>query len=208
MFAELLRNGAMRKPEEMTRALGVIEKESSRLSILVDNVLNYARLRRPATTLNDHPLQSTEINRDIDYVIDAFAPLASEKKVTVSSTAENVDPANVDSEAVRQILLNFLENAVKYGPAGQDVTIGARQQAERVQIWVDDQGPGVQRDERDSIWSAFRRGRAASESKTGGSGIGLSVVRDLAKQYDGKVWVEDAASGGARFVAEFKSVRA
>jgi signal transduction histidine kinase len=126
----------------------------------------------------------------------------------LSSAAENVSLANVDSEAVRQILLNFLENAVKYGPRGQTVTIGARQDGERVQVWVDDQGPGVAPNERESIWTAFRRGKAGTESRTGGAGIGLSVVHDLVKQYGGKVWVEDIPTGGARFIAEFESVPA
>lgn len=205
MFAELLRNGAMRKPEEMSRALNVIEKESSRLSILVDNVLNYARLRRESVPITAGTQPVTDLNRDIEYVMDAFAPLAKEREVILSSSAERVSRANVDSEAVRQILLNFLENAVKYGPRGQTVTIGARPDGERVQIWVEDQGPGVDRKEREFIWTPFRRGKAGSESRTNGAGIGLSVVHDLVKQHGGKVWVEENPDGGARFIAEFAS---
>jgi len=208
MFAELLRNGAMRKPDEMSRALNVIEKESSRLSILVDNVLNYARLRRESAPPSVDEKPVTDVNRDIDYVMDAFAPLANEKQVILSSTAETVSQANVDSEAVRQILLNFLENAVKYGPRGQTVTIGARREGERVRIWIEDQGPGVEQNERESIWTAFRRGKAGTESRTTGAGIGLSVVHDLVKKYGGRVWVEDNPNGGARFIAEFGSVQA
>ncbi|MEP6834605.1 MAG: HAMP domain-containing sensor histidine kinase, partial [Gemmatimonas sp.] len=207
MFAELLRSGAMRKPDEMSRALNVIEKESSRLSILVDNVLNYARLRRESSPVSVEVSHGTDVKRDIDYVIDAFAPLAREKEVSLtSSAADSVPFANVDSEAVRQILLNFLENAVKYGPRDQTVAIGAAQHGARVQVWVDDQGPGVSPTEREFIWTAFRRGKAGSESRTGGAGIGLSVVHDLVKEYGGNVWVEDSATGGARFMVEFDAV--
>ena len=203
MFAELLRRGSMRRPEEAERALNVIEKESSRLSILVDNVLNYARLRRePNAELSNEP-HSTDVNRDVQYVMDAFAPLAKEKDVKLVSRSEVASFAAVDSQALRQLLLNFLENAVKYGPRGQTVTIAASESNDRVRVWVDDEGPGVPDNERDVIWTAFQRGETGLQSKAGGSGIGLAVVRDLAREHGGKVSVEQSPAGGARFIAEF-----
>ena len=202
MFAELMRRGSMRRPEEAERALNVIEKESSRLSILVDNVLNYARLRRESAAA-PHEIHSTDVNRDIQYVIDAFAPLAKEKDVKLVSKSEVASPAAVDSQALRQLLLNLLENAVKYGPRGQTVMIAATESGNRVRVCVDDEGPGVPNDEQLAIWEPFERGRIGLQSRAGGSGIGLSVVRDLAREHRGDVWVEKSSSGGARFVAEF-----
>ena len=203
MFAELLRRGSMRRPEEAERALNVIEKESSRLSILVDNVLNYARLRRESGTALPDETHSTDVNRDIEYVMDAFAPLAKEKDVRLVSTSDVASLAAVDSQALRQLLLNFLENAVKYGPRGQIVSINASVSSDHVRVWVDDEGPGVPDEERDAIWTPFQRGKIGVQSKAGGSGIGLSVVRDLAAEHGGKVWVERSTAGGARFIAEF-----
>jgi len=208
MFAELLKTGSMRQPEETRRALNVIEKESSRLSILVDNVLNYAALHRNTERVPLTERPATEVTRDIEYVLDAFAPLANEKDVKLESSAKQSTTALVNSQALRQILLNLLENAVKYGPRGQTVTIGTDRQTARVKVWVDDQGPGIPAAERASIWLPFKRGSSGTASKTGGSGIGLSVVQDLAEQNDGKAWVEDAPGGGARFIVEFDSIRA
>jgi signal transduction histidine kinase len=190
MFAELLKTGSMRQPEETRRALNVIEKESSRLSILVDNVLNYAALHRNTERVPLTERPATEVTRDIE------------------SSAKQSTTALVNSQALRQILLNLLENAVKYGPRGQTVTIGTDRQTARVKVWVDDQGPGIPAAERASIWLPFKRGSSGTASKTGGSGIGLSVVQDLAEQNDGKAWVEDAPGGGARFIVEFDSIRA
>lgn len=205
MFAELLRKGSLKNPDEVTRALRVIEKEASRLSILVDNVLNFARLNRngrgPAAPM---PQIATDISRDIEYVMDVFAPLALEKEVRIVVESTDSPRAMVDEQALRQILFNFLENAVKYGPRGQTVTLGTRIVGRRVRIWVDDQGPGVPASERDSIWSAFHRGSAAQQSGSVGSGLGLSIVRDLAAQHGGIAWVEPGAGGGARFIAEFE----
>ena len=111
--------------------------------------------------------------------------------------------ARVDSLALRQLLLNLLENAAKYGPKGQQVVIGADVDGHRVRIWVDDQGPGVPVAERSHLWEPSFRGATASAQEITGSGIGLSVVRDLVVRHGGDVNVTDAPTGGARFVVSF-----
>ena len=206
LFAELLRQGSMRNLTEQQRALNVIEKEAGRLSILVDNVLNYARLRRRANGQStiDAPA-STDVARDVEHVVEAFAPLAAEKGVrVVSNVAASAGRAAVDSQALRQILLNLLENAVKYGPSGQTVAIETSSTPSHVRVLVTDEGPGIPEEEREAIWGAFKRGAAAVSSRAGGSGIGLSVVRDLVAQYGGSAWVENGEARGARFVVEFE----
>ncbi|HUQ83023.1 MAG TPA: HAMP domain-containing sensor histidine kinase [Gemmatimonadaceae bacterium] len=204
MFAELLRKGSLDRPGEADRALGIIEKEASRLSILVENVLNYARLRRRATTQAvTGTAVATDIARDVEQVVMSFAPLAAERGARVISAVEDAPNALVDSQALRQVLLNFLENAVKYGPPGQTITVGASREGDRVCVWVDDEGPGVAESERADIWNAFHRGHSAERSGQGGSGIGLAVVRDLVLQHGGSVSVDGAPGGGARFLVEF-----
>jgi signal transduction histidine kinase len=203
MFAELLRKRSLDRPGEADRALGIIEKEASRLSILVENVLNYARLRRRATlTATNGAPAVTDIARDIEQVIVSFAPLAAERGSRVIAAVDGTPNAFVDSQALRQVLLNFLENAVKYGPPDQTITVGARREGDRVRVWVDDEGPGVPESERADIWNAFHRGRSAERSGKGGSGIGLAVVRDLVLQHGGSVSIDVAPGGGARFLIE------
>lgn len=211
MFAELLRKGSLRNAEEADRALRIIEKEASRLTILVDNILNYARLRRRAETHAQGaggngagtaaPIPA-DVAIDVEQALEAFSPLALERGVRVVSAVEGRPHAAVDSQALRQVLINFLENAVKYGPRGQTVTVGAREDDGMVRLWVDDEGPGVPDGERERIWRAFHRGSSAESSAQGGSGIGLAVVRDLVLQAGGRVAIEPSPSGGARFVAE------
>jgi signal transduction histidine kinase len=203
MFAELLQRGTLRRPEEAARALRIIEKEASRLTILVDNLLNYTRLRRRAEHSAVESLVPTHVAGDVQQVIEAFAPLAAERGARVLADVPDDLHAHVDSLALRQVLINYLENAVKYGPAGQTVLVGASGDERRVRIWVDDQGRGVPREERQAVWEAFRRGAQAEASAQGGSGIGLAVVREIALQHRGDVALEDAPGGGARFVAEF-----
>ncbi len=206
MFAELLQKGTLRRPEEAARALRIIEKEASRLTILVDNLLNYTRLRRRAENATIETVPPTHVTDDVRQVIEAFAPLAAERGASVVSEVAKGLYARVDSLALRQVLINYMENAVKYGPRGQTVIVGASADDRCVRLWVDDQGPGVPRGERDTVWEAFRRGDRAEASAQGGSGIGLAVVRELALRYHGGVALEDAPGGGARFVAEFPRV--
>jgi signal transduction histidine kinase len=209
LFAELLRKGALTDPAEADRALGIIEKEAGRLSILVDNVLSYTSLRRRQRFVT--PL-AADVAAEARQVIESFAPLAAERGARVVASLEDGTRARIDAQALRQVLLNFLENAVKYGPKGQTVTVGARHLAvpngsARVRLWVDDQGPGVPAAERAAVWEAFYRTEPAQRSGAGGSGLGLAVVRDLVAQYGGTAAVEDAPGGGARFVVELPGLR-
>ena len=111
--------------------------------------------------------------------------------------------AAVDPSALRQILLNLLDNAVKYGPRGQTVRVAVERAGAAVRLTVEDGGPGVTAEERERIWEPFVRGRAGEAWAGGGSGIGLAVVRDLAERHGGRAWVEATRAGvGARFVVE------
>jgi signal transduction histidine kinase len=118
--------------------------------------------------------------------------------------------APVDADALRQMLLNLLDNAVKYGPAGQTVTLGLTANDGRARIWVDDQGPGIPAADRERIWDRFWRLERDRGSAVAGTGIGLSVVRELVALHGGRAWAEDAptSSGraGSRFVIELPLV--
>jgi len=115
--------------------------------------------------------------------------------------------AAVDAEAFRQMLLNLLDNAVKYGPEDQTVTVtlAPADAAGHVQVTVDDQGPGIPHAERERIWERFWRLERDRGSAVAGTGIGLAVVRELAALHGGRAWIEDPPAGhgqGARFVLE------
>lgn len=199
MFAELLRKGSMRTPQDADRALRIIEKEASRLTILVDNILNYTRLRKRAERASSIP---THVTGAVRQTIESFAPLSAERGVQIDAEIEPDLWATVDSLGLRQVLLNFLENAVKYGPRDQKVTVGAKALDGIVRVWVDDQGPGVPPSERDAVWRAFYRRKESIAAGATGAGIGLAVVRELVLQSGGSVQVTDAPNGGARFLAD------
>ena len=107
----------------------------------------------------------------------------------------------MDPAAYRQILLNLLDNAVKYGPSGQTITVRLARVGGSVRLAIEDEGPGVPEGEHERIWGPFVRLTTTRHGPMG-TGIGLAVVRDLAVRHGGRAWVENVARGGARFVVE------
>ncbi len=200
LFAELLRNGQLRSEQERERSFSIIDEEAQRLTYLVENVLAFARSEHGRSTVLAEPLA---MDREMEAAIDTFAPLARVRRAKVRSTVEPGLVARVDPRALRQIVLNLLDNAVKYGPLGQTVNVTLSGVADRVVITVEDKGPGVPKGEREKIWDPYVRLSRETESAAGGSGIGLSIVRELVRLHGGSARVEDAAGGGARFVVEF-----
>jgi len=199
MFTETLLLGRVRSDEERRRGLEIIDQEARRLSHLVANILLFSRAERNGTRLN---VERTQLRPHLDEVLDAFRPLATAKGVAVELEVVDDVEADVDRAAFRQIVLNFLDNAVRYGPEGQTIRLGLESRDGNVRLWVDDEGPGVPRESRDDVWKPFSRLDRERENATAGTGIGLSVVRELAGQHNGCAWVEDAPGGGARFVVE------
>jgi signal transduction histidine kinase len=200
LFAELLRNGQLRSDAERERSFSIIDEEAQRLTYLVENVLAFARSEHGRNSVIVEPL---EMDHEMQGAMDAFAPLARVRSARIHSSIEPDLVSRVDPRALRQIVLNLLDNAVKYGPVGQTVNVSLTSTADKVIIAVEDKGPGVPRSEREKIWDPYVRLSRAAESAAGGSGIGLSIVRELVRLHGGRAWVEDAAGGGARFVVEF-----
>ena len=197
LFADLLETGRLHDPAQRARSVRIINEESRRLTYLVENILHFSRAQRDASRLSFRPVEVGALVREI---VDAFAPLARETEFVVR--AERGVVARMDQDAFRQVLLNLLDNAARYGPRRQTVQVGMAVVGFGVHVWVQDQGPGVPREDRARIWEPYRRLDREADAATGGSGIGLAVVRDLVGLHGGRAWVEDAPGGGARFVVE------
>lgn len=196
LFAELLSMDKLRSDDERRRSACIIDQEARRLTYLVENVLNFARSERRANRLR---LEDTEVAREIGDVLDTFAPLTRAKDVALHAELTEGLVASVDRAALHQILLNLLDNAVKYGPAGQTITVRAGAAADRLLIEVIDEGSGIPPEERERIWEPYHRLERDVKS-VAGSGIGLAVARELVELHGGRAWVEDAHPRGARFI--------
>jgi signal transduction histidine kinase len=199
MFAETLLLGRVRNEVERRRALEVIDQEARRLTALVENVLNLSRSRRGTARLAP---AATELAPSVREILDTFSQMPRSRSVDFRLELEDRLVATVDPGAFRQILLNLLDNAVKYGPVGQRVSIGLAMFEKQARLWVDDEGPGIPERERERVFEPFYRA-TGQDTSVAGSGIGLAVVRELAVLLAGRAWVDDAPGGGARLVVEF-----
>jgi signal transduction histidine kinase len=202
IFTELLKLGRLRSKAERDRSLDIIDQETRRLIRLVENVLQFSRsgaARRPLEC------ERLALATPVHETVDAFRPLASARGATLRAEIPAHMSVRADRSALRQILLNLLDNAVKYGPRGQTVSIHAQSTDGHTRITVDDQGPGIPLEDRERVWQGYYRLQRESDSAVAGSGIGLAVVRSLATEMNGRTWVEDAVGGGARLVVELAS---
>jgi signal transduction histidine kinase len=198
MFGETLLLDRVRSPEERQRSLAIIVQESQRLTHLIENVLHFSRSDHGVSRVSLHPAQLDVLLHDI---VDSFEPLARSKRVLITRHFVEDLVVPVDVEALRQIMLNLLDNALKYGPPGQTITVTSEEKAGAARISIEDQGPGVALDDAARIWEPFYRSGGHAES-TGGTGIGLAIVRQLVELHHGQVRVECGSAGGARFIVE------
>jgi signal transduction histidine kinase len=203
VFAELLRMEKLESDDERRHSLTVIERETRRLIQLVENVLAFARTSRDGVDLSREPVPLGPLVRD---TVAAFEPLASASNATIRIVSIGDAVADGDADAIRRALLNLLDNAVKYGPRGQSITVTISENAGSAIVAVEDEGKGIPPGDRERIWTAFSRLEREEKAAIAGSGIGLSIVRDLVERMGGSVRVEAADGGGARFVLSLPSV--
>ncbi len=197
LFAETLLLGRTRNDEEARRALTILDREARRLSQLVENVLLASRSARGAPLVSVAPC---DVSRVAAETLEAFRPLAEARDVRLEPDIPSALVANADAGALAQILLNLLDNAVKHGPPSSEVALAISNGHGRLTIAVSDRGPGVPEAHRERVFAPFER-VAASAERTG-TGLGLSVVRDLARAHGGRAYVLPREGGGARFVVE------
>ena len=197
LFSETLSLQRTRTEKERDTAVETIVLEARRLMHLVENTLHYSRIERSVPSLSPRP---NALAASLAGIGGSFAPYAVERGMTLRTTIEGDLTAMVDEGALRQMVLNLLDNAVKYGPRGQTITLGLDRLGDTARIRVEDQGPGVPADMRERVWEPYVRLENGTTAGSGGTGLGLPVVRALAQAHGGQAWSESSPTGSARFV--------
>jgi two-component system sensor histidine kinase KdpD len=174
--------------------LAVVEEEADRLGEMINESTDMARIepgkpniRRSRLPVPD--LISTSLHR-MKTLLDG-RPL----KVQIQ---EDISPVDADPDMIGLAIRQLLGNAVKYSPPETTIAISASQAGDTVTIAVRDHGPGIPPDELDAIFERFYRGKRAQES-VAGTGMGLSIARDIVRAHDGKLRVQNTPEGGAQF---------
>lgn len=189
LFAETLSLDRARTADERRTAIETITRETRRLVHMVENVLALSRVGRPALALVRGP---ERVERLVTDAVTSFDPLFRANDIATRITVQGPEIALIDGDAVRRILVNLLDNAVRYGPVGQTIAVRAIHRGDRLEVVVEDEGPGVPAADRDRVWRAFERG---TNGTSGGTGIGLAVVRQLVTLHGGQARIEDGERG-------------
>jgi signal transduction histidine kinase len=197
MFAETLQLGRVRSESERRRSLAIIDQETRRLTHLVENLLYFSRGENHAARVER---QACDLGLVVSETVANFAPLAAARHCEIEMTIEPDVVAWADADAIRQMVLNLLDNAVKYGPDGQVIRVAVQVVEGGPRIVVEDQGPGIPASQRTRVWRRFWRSEDHRASAISGTGIGLAIVKELAELQGARVWTEPGDAGGARFV--------
>jgi signal transduction histidine kinase len=197
LFLETLRLRRYSTDAQREWLLGHLDRETMRLSALVENVLAFARSERQRGRDASASAEVVELAGETTEAARAFGPLADARGATLRLDLEPGLGARIDRAAFRRLVFNLLDNAVKYGPVGGEVTLRLARAGDRVRLTIADEGPGIAREERERIWEPFVRGAHPAVQAVGGSGIGLAIVREIAERLGGTVAFADDVERGA-----------
>jgi len=200
LFLDTLRLKRYSTDDQREWLVGHLVRETTRLEHLVDNVLQFSRLDH--ANAGRLALEQVDLGAVTRETVEAFGPLAHSRRAEVAMELAEGLGARLDPARFRQLLLNLLDNAVKFGPPGQRIQVTLAEAEGRARLRVADQGPGIAESEREAIWEPYYRGASADRAAGGGSGIGLAIVHDTVARMGGRVWVESAQGGGAVFTVE------
>lgn len=204
MYADLLqRDLESVEPEEDSSALErlkVIVSESQRLSRLITNVLTFARQQRDQATIRP---TADRVDRVISTCLERFEPVLQGNGIDVHFDRGADSLVNVDIDALEQILINLLSNVEKYAAGSERLEIISRQQDDRTQIVVADDGPGIPPKHRSQVFQPFFRVAETLEDAPG-TGIGLAIARQLARLHGGDLVLQHS-NAGARFCVELRT---
>lgn len=192
---------ALRRPrsaEEYRAVLRSTAEEVARLSRIAEGLLTLAR--SDSNTLLPR-VQRTDIDTVIKGVVDRLSARASSRSVRVDVEREGPTDAWIDGGILGQVTWNLVDNAIGHSPPGGRVGLTAHVTSRAVRIVVEDEGPGLDDMDSESVFERFSRGDVArTHAGGGGTGLGLAIVRALAEAHGGSAHAEEAAGGGARFV--------
>lgn len=195
-FASTLLREDVRWDEATQREfLRIIEEESNRLEELIDNLLDMSQVEAGALRIQREPVQLRRVVREaVEH-----AQRRTEAHWFVMDLPAELPRVWADPRRIRQVLNNLLENAIKYSPAGGQITVTCELDANDVVVSVADQGQGIPGEHLDRIFDRFFQVDGTSTRAMGGSGLGLAIAKGIIEAHHGTIWAESQAGQGSVF---------
>ena len=175
----------------------LISREGARLSTLIENVLDFARIEQGKKQWR---LEETDLRALLMDTVALMEPLAQEKDIHLHVEVPETATATLDADAIRQALVNLLDNAIKFSPPGSGVKVVLSEYPDTIRIAIADEGPGIPQKEHGRIFEKFHRLGGELRRETQGTGIGLSLVTAIAEAHSGRVDLESEPGKGSTFI--------
>jgi signal transduction histidine kinase len=197
MYAELLLEGRVKAGEKSKHYLNVIVTESQRLTRLVNNVLDFSRLEQGR---KKYTPTSLDLAATLNGVLDTQAVRLDEAGMRLERRIpDDALPLDTDRDALEQVVINLVDNAIKYAAQGRELAVELAAQGEFYRLRILDRGPGVPPSHRRRIFDVFHRVDDSLTARHPGSGLGLSIARQILDDLGGRLTYTPRAGGGSCF---------
>ncbi len=198
MYSEMLEKNWVKSEDKLTEYYRNMRQESERLSRLIENVLDFSRIQKGR---KKYTFKVGDINKCVAAVVEMMMPYAVQGGFSIKTELGRIEQSAFDSDAVTQIVVNLLDNAVKYAHDAKDknITVRTRSEGRLILIEVEDHGPGVPHRQRKKIFEQFYRSGAEATRETTGTGLGLALVKKFAEAHNGFVEIINARPTGSIF---------
>jgi len=204
-FSEILRDHPNLSAEERQQFLEITVKESERLSRLINQVLDLAKIESDSVEWTE---ELVDLKQVIGEAVGSMGQIFREQDIDLEKS-EPPAPVSVmgDRDRLIQVVINLLSNAVKFcEPGAGRVTVSLASRPGRARVEVADNGPGIHPDEQEMIFEKFHQLKGLHDEKPRGSGLGLTISQRIVAHHGGRIWVESEPGAGARFIFELPLV--
>ncbi|HMN91630.1 MAG TPA: sensor histidine kinase [Hydrogenophaga sp.] len=197
-LSELMRDDADMAPEQRQQFLDIIVTETERLTRLVNQVLDMAKIEAGHAEWHTEDIDMKEL---LEQAAGTMAETFRERGVGLAlELSDPGRPVRADSDRITQVVLNLLSNAAKYAPRGSGrVTLGLRHDDRGVTVEVRDNGPGIPEDQHAMVFEKFRQVSGEDHYRPGGTGLGLPISRQIINHFGGDMWLRSSPGAGACF---------
>jgi two-component system phosphate regulon sensor histidine kinase PhoR len=198
-FIETLKNGAINKPDVSIRFLDIIDIEAERLHELINDILALSEIE---TKLSDTDLENISLNSTVEGVFGVMQNIAADKNILLNNKVDENVFIKANKNIMKQLILNLVDNAVKYNIPNGSVTVFAQNVGGKVVINVKDTGIGIPQDHIPRIFERFYRVDKGRSRDMGGTGLGLSIVKHIVNLYNGDIKVNSETGKGTEFIIQ------
>jgi two-component system, OmpR family, phosphate regulon sensor histidine kinase PhoR len=196
-YAETLREGALEDREHAREFVNIIYEDAKRLSQLIDDILDLSKIESGRLVFDR---QAHYLGGIIDYVIREMKPYADKRGISIESEISKPLPqVFIDKQSLEQVLLNLIDNAIKYNRPNGKVVVKALAKGSFVEVSVEDTGIGIAEKDLSRIFERFYRADKARSRELGGTGLGLSIVKHIIQSFSGSVNVSSVPGQGSVF---------